>query len=41
MEQTIATGMRGLQALCSLPLGAQLLAGQLEEAQAALAQVKG
>jgi predicted ATPase len=41
MEETMATGMRGLQALCSLPLGAQLLAGQLEEAQAAPAQVEG
>jgi DNA-binding NtrC family response regulator/tetratricopeptide (TPR) repeat protein len=33
LEQTIATGMGGVQALCSLPLGeAQLLAGRLEKA---------
>ena len=35
MEQTMATGRHGSQALCSLPLGeAQLLAGRLEEAHA-------
>jgi len=35
MEQSIATGMAGFQALCSLPLGeAHLLAGRLEEAHA-------
>jgi tetratricopeptide (TPR) repeat protein len=35
LEQTIATDMGRLQALCSLPLGeAQMLAGHLEEAQA-------
>jgi tetratricopeptide (TPR) repeat protein len=35
IEQTMATDMGRLQALCSLPLGeAQVLAGHLEEAQA-------
>jgi class 3 adenylate cyclase/tetratricopeptide (TPR) repeat protein len=35
LEQTMATDMGRLQALCSLPLGeAQVLAGHLEEAQA-------
>jgi tetratricopeptide (TPR) repeat protein len=35
LEQTMATDMVRLQALCSLPLGeAQVLAGRLEEAQA-------
>ena len=35
MEQTMATDMGRLQALCSLPLGeVQMLAGHLEEAQA-------
>jgi class 3 adenylate cyclase/tetratricopeptide (TPR) repeat protein len=35
MEQTMATGMAGDQALCSLPLGeAHLVAGRLEEAHA-------
>jgi tetratricopeptide (TPR) repeat protein len=35
LEQTMATDMTGLQALCHLPLGeAQMLAGRLEEAHA-------
>ena len=40
MEQTIATGMAGFQARCSLPLGeAHMLAGRLEEGTLQLARV--